>query len=116
MLPNKISSSFKTIKIIFNYVGEDIPYQCNDAGQILNIIFGQCRSDIDLNLIIFLYNGNQIDGKLSINKIISNEDLERNKMNIVILEKEEKQKPIWIQSNDIICPKCGECAKFDIME
>ena len=110
------SSSFRTMEIIFNYTGIDVSYQCNDTGETLNSLFHQCKSDVDLNTIISLYNGIPTDGNISINKIINNADLQRNKMNILIIEKEEELNPVWIESKDIICPKCGECAKLDINE
>ena len=105
------------MEIIFNYTGVDVSsYQCNDTKETLNSLFHQCKSDVDINTIVFLYNGIPTDGNISINKIINNTDLQRNKMNILIIEKEEEENPVWIKSKDIICPKCGECAKLDINE
>ena len=104
------------MEITFNYTGIDIKYPCKDTKETFNDIFHKLRNDVDINTIIFLYSGNQINGNISINKIISKADLERNKMNIIVMDKEKESESVWIKSKDIICPKCGECAKFDLLE
>ena len=82
----------------------------------INDLFHQCRNDIDLNKIIFLYNDQPIDGNLSISKIINRADLDRNKMNIIVIEKKDESKTCIRYSKGIICQKCGEYAKLDITE
>ena len=104
------------MEIKFNYLGEDISYQCNDTKETVNTIFQKIKSDVDLNSVIFLYSANQIEGNISLSKIINKNDLQRNKMNIIVMEKENEPDSVMIQSKDIICPKCGESAKFDITE
>ena len=104
------------MEITLNYDGTELKYQCNDMKDKINDIFHQCRNDIDLNKIIFLYNGKPIDGNLSISKIINRVDMERNKMNIIVTEKKDESKPCIKYSKDIICPKCGEYGKLDITE
>ena len=74
------------MEIILNYDGTELKYQSNDMKDKINDIFHQCRNDIDINKIIFLYNGKPIDGNLSISKIINKVDMERKKMNIIVTE------------------------------
>ena len=103
------------MEINFNFNGLEIKYQSNDMKENFNYIIHKCRSEIDLNSITFLYNGNYIDGNLPISKIINNNDIERKKMNIIIINKKELNQN-FINSKDTICPKCGESAKLDITE
>ena len=50
-------------------------------------------------------------------KFINKTDSQRNKMTILVTDKkDDNEKPYWINSKDIICPKCGEAAKFGISE
>ena len=104
------------MEITYNYNGTNLIYQCNDTKEKVNIIFHNLRNDIDINSIIFLYSGKPIDGNLSISKIINNIDNERKKMSILVNDSLDGSKPVWIDSKDIICPKCGESAKLDITE
>ena len=104
------------MEITFNYTGIDILYQCSDTKETFNDIFHNLREDVDINSLIFLYSGIAIDGNMSISKIIRKADLERNKMSIIVIDKEKETESVLIQSKDIICPKCGECAKLDISE
>ena len=104
------------MEITFSYSGEDILYQCKDTKESFNNIFHKLRNDVDINSIIFLYSANQIDGNISISKIVSKNDLNRKKMSIVIMDKEKQSESVYIQSKDIICPTCGECCKLDISE
>ena len=90
------------MEIILNYDGTELKYQSNDMKDKINDIFHQCRNDIDLNKIIFLYNGKPIDGNLSISKIINKVDIERKKMNIIVTEKKNESEPCFKYSKDII--------------
>ena len=45
------------MEITLNYDGTELKYQCNDMKDKINDIFHECRNDMDLNKIIFLYNG-----------------------------------------------------------
>ena len=104
------------MEITFNYNGFDIPYQCKDTKETFQDIFHKIRNDVDNNSIIFLYSGYQINGNLPITKIVNSTDLERNKMSIIVTDKNKEPESVYIKSKDIICPKCGECAKLDISE
>ena len=105
----------KRMEITFNYNGIDILYQCNDTRESLNDIFHKLRNDVDINKIIFLYSGYQIDGNISINEYINKEDLKRNKMSIIVMDKEKNLESVYKIPKNIICPKCGESYKLDIL-
>ena len=102
------------MEITFNYFGVDFLYKCNNTKETFNDIFHKLKNNVDINSIIFLYSANPIDGNKSISKKISKTDLERNKMSIVVMDKIKEIESVWKLSKDIICPKCGECAKLDI--
>ena len=104
------------MEITFIYNGKDIIYKCNDSKEKVNDIFNSLINDIDINSILFLYSGKPIDGNLNISKIINKMDNERKKMSILVNDSLDGSKPVWIDSKDIICPKCGESAKLDITE
>ena len=105
------------MEITFNYIGEELKTICNDTKQKINDIFHNLKNEVEINSILFLYSGMPIDGNLSIVKIVNNLDAERKKMSILVTDKkDDSEKPCWIHSKDIICPKCGEAAKFDINE
>ena len=50
------------MEIVLNQDGTELKYQSNDMNDKINDIFHQCRNDIDINKIIFIYNGKPIDG------------------------------------------------------
>ena len=102
------------MEMTFGFGGVDTVCRCDGAGETFNDIFHKLRNDVDINSIIFLYSGLQMDGNISINKIINRTDLERKKMSIIVIDKEKEPEPVYIQSKDVICPKCGDCAQFDI--
>ena len=105
------------IEITFNYNGEDLYYSCNDNKQTIKDIFLNLKKEVDFDKIVFLYSATPIDINLSVAKIINNHDSNRNKMTILVNDqKDENQTVCMIHSSDIICPKCGESAKFDISE
>ena len=104
------------MEITLNFKGEELTYQCNNTKEKVKDIFHTLKNKIDLNSITFLYSGIQIDGYLSISKIINSSDIERNKMSILVTEKKNELNSCWINSKDIIYPKCGESAKFDIID
>ena len=80
------------MELTFNYDGSEINYLLKNFRENFNDILGKCRNDIDKNSITFLYNGKQIDANISVNKIINNNDIERKKMNILIIDKKEELK------------------------
>lgn len=105
------------MEITFNYEGQNLISQCQDIKEKIQDIFHNIKNEVDLNSLIFLYNGNSIEGNLSVSKIINSNDSQRNKMTILVIgKKEENANSCLIHSKDIICPKCGEAAKIDLVE
>lgn len=105
------------MEITFNYNGEELKTICNDTKQKIQDIFHNLKNEVDIKSILFLYSGKPIEGNLSVTKIVNKTDSQRNKMTILVSDKnDENEKPCWINSKDIICPKCGEAAKLDINE
>ena len=100
------------MEISFNYNGEVLTTQSNDTKEKVKDIFLKCKNNVDINSLIFLYSGNEIDGNLIIGKIINKCDLDRKKMNFIITNKNDESKPCVINSKDIICPECKECGKL----
>ena len=115
-LTQKKLISFRKMEISFNYNGEIINAQSNDTKESVKDIFLKYKNNADINSLLFLYSGSEINENLIIGKIINRDDLERKKMNFIVLDKNNQSNPCLINSKDIICPKCGECAKFDIKD
>jgi len=104
------------MEISFNHNGEILTAQNIDTKEKIKEIFLKCKKDADINSLIFLYSGSQIDGNIIIGKIINKNDLERKKMNFVVLNKKDESNPCLVNSKDIICPQCKESAKIDIKD
>ena len=63
------------------------------------------KTQIDNNLVYYLYKGNRINEELEIEKL--NEDINNIKIIVNKINEENKNNNI-IKSKDIICPKCKE--------
>ena len=86
-------------EVIFEYKGNKITIQCIKEERMRDICIKlKSKIDININNIYLLYNGNMINLELKYKEIINRIDNDRNKMNILIYDKE----------NEIICPNCGE--------
>ena len=86
-------------EVIFEYKGNRITIQCMKEERMRDICIKlSSKIDININNIYLLYNGNIINMELKYKEIINKIDNDRNKMNILIYDKE----------NEIICPNCGE--------
>ena len=59
---------------------------------------------MDINQLLFLYNGNKINLNSKFKEQINKIDNERNKMNILVYQKELE---------GLKCPKCGEIMNYD---
>jgi len=108
----------------FNYNGIKTIIQCNLDNKIKDI----CKNYLnkineDKNNIYFSYNGNagnKFKEKLTFKEMINSEDQKRNKMNILVfkneIEEEKEEEKDIIKSKDIICPKCYESIKLQIID
>ena len=92
-------------KAIFTYNGRETVIQCSKEDK-MEIICNKYVSKIDINInsLIFIYSGNQINFKLSFRDQANSIDKERNIMNILVYKQDE---------NGLKCPKCGEAINLD---
>ena len=104
-------------EIIFNYNGNLTKIQCNKEEKMKEI-FNKfiIKTQIDKNLIYFIYSGNNnINEELKFEEIANQEDKIRNKMNIIVNDNNIDKNNISIKkSKDIICPICNENIKLYI--
>ena len=72
---------------------------------------------IDKQKLNFYYSGKKIDLSSTYSQIINNSDKKKKLMPIIINEnKFDEENTKFIQSNQIICPKCSENCKFNIKD
>ena len=95
-------------KIIFNFGGIEIEIQCLKDEKIKDI----CQRYVNkinknLNSLIFLYGGEQLNFNLSFYEQSNMIDKERNVMEVLVYKNED---------NKYICPKCGEKIKLNIKD
>ena len=104
-------------EIIFSYKGILTIIQ-SDQEEKMKDIFKKYTQKLekDINSLYFVYSGNIIlNDELNFEMIANKDDKLRNKMNIVVNDKNysELNSPIK-KSKDIICPKCFENIKINI--
>ena len=98
----------KMAKAIFSYNGTETVIQCLKEDKMKNIcIKYSSKINININSLLFIYGGNQINLELSFNEQSNSFDKERNEMNILVYKKEE---------NELKCPKCGEIIHIDKLD
>ena len=89
-------------EVIFEYKGYKTIIQCLKEDKMKDICIKYVsKINVDINNIILLYNGDIINIELKYNEIINKIDKDRNKMNILVYDKDNN-------NNNIICPNCGE--------
>ena len=103
-------------QVDFKYNGLSLVIQCNENEKLKNICQQFCeKAQIDKNKIFFSYNGkagNEFNEELIFNQMINSIDKSENKMTILVNNINQEKKESIIQSNEIICPKCGEICKI----
>ena len=104
------------MELIFNYNEEEIIYQSLDNKEKINEAFHKYRKNTDINTLTFSYFDKTLDGNSSIEEMINTFNIEKNKIDILVTEKNNFSNSSFMNSKDIICPKCGERAKFDIIK
>ena len=95
-------------KVIFNFDGVDVEIQCIKEEKMKEI----CQRYVNkinknINTLIFLYGGEQLDFDLSFNEQANMIDKERNIMKVLVYKNKD---------NEYICPKCGEKIKLNIKD
>ena len=105
-------------EVIFNHNQKIIAIQV-DLKEIWKDIIKKYvnKSGINIKTVYFIYSGNKIDEKNSLDRIINSNDKKLKKMNIFVndIERTTLNKTI-INSKEIICPICKESIKMKIKE
>ena len=99
-------------KINFSFNGLITKIQCS-SNQKMKDICSKFSSEngININNLIFLYNGNQVKYELTFIEHLNALDKDKNEMNILVYEKintKINENDNFIKSKEIICPKCFE--------
>jgi len=91
--------------VIFTFNGCDIIIQCSKEDKMKDICQKYTfKVSININSLIFLYGGNQINFELRFKEQANSIDNNNNKMSILVYKNE---------NDELICPKCGERLKLD---
>jgi len=88
------------VSVIFNFQGIDILIQCSQEEKMKDI----CQKfatiiERNVNSLVFLYGGSNLNFQLSFKEQANIIDKERNEMKVLVFKNE---------SNELYCPKCGE--------
>ena len=95
-------------KVIFDFEGREVIIQCKKDEKMKDI----CQRYVNkinknINSLIFLYGGKQLNFILSFEEQANMIDKERNIMKVLVYKNED---------NVYICPKCGEKIKLNIKD
>ena len=103
------------IQIDFNCQGTKICLYCTEK-DLMKDIFNKFhnKTNLDFLNLNFIYNQRIIDSRLSVEKIITNNDKIKKKMDILVCIKGEKNS--FIKADQVICPQCGEISKISIKD
>ena len=86
--------------VIFTLDGRDIAIQCSNGDKMRDICQKfAVKAETNINSLIFLYGGNQVNMNLSLEAQASSLDKKNNEMKILVYRNE---------FNEHTCPKCGE--------
>jgi hypothetical protein len=99
------------VEVLFNYEGNIINIQCDIKDKMSDIInkFLLKAGIKENNIIYYLYNDSKINCELTLMEIANDTDKNRNKMDIIVIKKDENINIInEIISKNIICPECKE--------
>ena len=92
-------------KIIFDFEGNDIIILCSTEDKIKDICqkFGT-KIESNINSLIFLYGGNQMNMELKFKEQANLMDINRKEMKVLVYKKE---------NDDFICPHCNKKLKLE---
>ena len=92
-------------KIIFNLDGIDITIQCSTEDKIKNICQKYATEvNSNINSLIFLYGGNQMNMELRLKEQANSMDINNNEMNVLVYKNEK---------DDLISPHCNNKIKLN---
>ena len=90
--------------VIFNLEGIDLIVQCTTDDKMKDICQKYAtKIETNINSLMFLYGGNQLNFNLSFKEQINSLDKDKNEMKVLVYKKE---------IDGIECPKCGEKIRF----
>ena len=89
--------------VIFILDGVELPIQCNQ-NDVMKDICQKYSNKVERNInkLVFLYGGNQLNFNLKFKDVITNKD--SNEMKVLVYSNE---------TDEFICPKCGEKIKLN---
>ena len=107
------------MEINFHFQGNIIPIQCKQSERIDQIFqkFG-LNVQKDYNSLQFLYNGKLMNNNQKREELLSVDDKNRNKMDILVYsinsinETKANKNCLTRNADQVICPKCGEISKM----
>ena len=95
-------------KVIFTLYGDNLTIQCSKMDKMRDICQKYAtKVNKNIDSLVFLYGGNQINFNLSFNEQSNSLDRNNNIMRVLVDEND---------NNRLICPKCGEKIKLKIEE
>ena len=99
-----IQKAMSEVKVVFNFGGVDMTIQCTKEEKMKNICqkYGT-KLQRNINTLIFLYGGNQLNFELSFEEQASSLDRANKVMKVLVYTKE---------TDEFTCPKCGEKVKL----
>ena len=91
--------------VIFTLEGNDLPIQCTTNDKIIDICQRySTKIETNLNYLLFLYGGNQLNFELRFNEQANSIDKINNEMNVLVYK---------TINDSFLCPKCGGKIKFN---
>ena len=106
------------IQIEFEYNQDKVIIQAKSYDSFQSIIDRYIqKSQIQLDSVYFIANGNKIKPERSLESIMTNMDKQNKKIKVLvnkIQEKDNNCQEVIIKPKDIICPKCGEICRISI--
>ena len=110
--PSNLNDKNQESEAIFNYNGIDTTIQIHTEDKMKDIIDKYIqKAGIQRDNVIFMYNGVQINEDFSFTQQANDDDNNRKKVNIMVVDidnKDEEPKQSEAISNYLICPECYE--------
>ena len=92
----------------FSFEGKDVKIQCLNEDKMKDIYNKfSSKLNLNINLLYFIYNGNQINLELTFKEQANSLDKNRNQMNILVFRHE---------NDGLRCQKCGEIISLPILD
>ena len=96
------------VKVIFLLEGKETYIQCSKEDKMKDICNKlSSKIEININLLYFIYNGNQINLQLTFREQANSLDNNRNQMNILVFKHE---------NDGLKCKKCGENISLPLLD